>query len=174
MAAQTAAPPPLRVFLDCGPCDEDFLRQTILFIDYVRDRTDADLHVLVTTISTGSGGSAWTVKYIGLGRFQGDERTLTFTTPSTATSDDERKEFARVFRLGLAGYAADTNVASELDLTYKPPAQAIAELVHDPWHRWVFRVSTNGDANGEQSTQSRSYSFSTSANRVTEALKINA
>ena len=51
--AQTAPPPPLRVFLDCGPCDEEFLRQTIVFIDYVRDRTDADLHVLVTTQGTG-------------------------------------------------------------------------------------------------------------------------
>jgi hypothetical protein len=167
-------PPPLRVFLDCGPCDEEFVRQTIVFIDYVRDRTDADLHVLVTTQSTGSGGSAWTIKLIGLGRFQGDDRTQTFTTASTATFDDERKEFARVFRLGLAGYAADTAVARDLDVTYKPPAQSVAVAVRDPWRRWVFRLSTNGNTNGEQSTKSRSYSFSTSANRVTEALKINA
>ena len=127
-------------------------------------------------MSTGSGGTAWTIKFIGLGRLQGDERTQTFTTASTATFDDERKEFARVFRLGLAGFAADTAVARDLDLTYKPPAQAAAlvGVARDPWRRWVFRMSANGNTNGEQSTNSRSYSVSGSANRVTEALKVNA
>ena len=81
-----------------------------------------------------------------------------------------------MFRLGLAGFAADTPVARDLDLTYKPPARAAAlvGVSRDPWHRWVFRVSANGNANGEQSTKSSSYSLSGSANRVTEALKINA
>jgi hypothetical protein len=174
-AAQTVVPPPLRVFLDCGPCDEEYLRQNIVFIGYVRDRTDADLHVLVTTQSTGSGGTAWTIKFIGLGRFQGDERTQTFTTASTATSDDERKEFARVFRLGLAGYATDTSVARDLDLKYTPPAQAeaAAGAERDPWRGWVFRVGASGNANGERANRSRSWSMSMSANRVTEQLKIN-
>ena len=43
-------PAGLRVFLDCGrDCDRDYLRREITFIDYVRDRRDAQVHVLVTS-----------------------------------------------------------------------------------------------------------------------------
>ncbi len=45
-----------RVFLDCGACDFNYLRQEIQFVDYVRDRTDADVHVLATTQRTGGRG----------------------------------------------------------------------------------------------------------------------
>ena len=47
----------LRVFLDCNSCDENYLRTEITFINYVRDRADADVHVLVTTQGTGGGGT---------------------------------------------------------------------------------------------------------------------
>jgi len=175
-AAQTAPPLPLRVYLDCYECDTEYLRQNVLFIDYMRDRTDADLHVLVTTQSTGGGGTSWTLKIIGIGRFQSLDRTMTFTTPQTATSDDRRKEFARQFKLGLAGYAATTAVAPDLDITYRPPAAATpgaAIAKKDPWNKWVFRVNGSGNFNGEASSRSHSYRMSLSGSRVTENWKVN-
>src|SRR5688572_24559572 len=96
-ASTVAASDLVRVFLDCDQCDGEYLRQNVGFIDYVRDRTDADFHVLVTTQGTGGGGTAWVVRFIGLGRFQGQERQLTFETESTASSDDRRRAFARTF-----------------------------------------------------------------------------
>ena len=36
---------PLRVYLDCYECDTEYLRQNVVFIDYMRDRTDADQKV---------------------------------------------------------------------------------------------------------------------------------
>jgi len=164
----------LRVFLDCDRCDEEFLRQNVQFVDYVRDRTVAQVHVLVTTQDTGGGGMAWTAKFIGVGRFQGQDRTLTFNTNSTATGDDRRKAFARVFKLGLVTYAADTSVAPLLDVTYAKPASDAGDApVRDPWNYWVFRINMNGDMNGEKSSTGRSYSTSFSANRVTNNWKLN-
>jgi hypothetical protein len=104
--AQAQEPPKsLRLYLDCRECDTEFLRQNLLFVDYVRDRLAADIHVFVTTQSTGSGGTSWTMKLIGAGRFQGLDRTSVFTTPQNFTSDERRREFARRLRLALAGYA---------------------------------------------------------------------
>lgn len=171
-AAQTPPALPLRVYLDCYECDTEYLRQNVVFIDYMRDRTDADLHVLVTTQSTGGGGSSWTVKFIGLGRFQGQDRTMGFTTPQTATSDDRRKEFARNFKLGLAGYAASTAVAPDLDITYRPAAAAAAPK-KDPWNKFVFRINGSGNFNGEASSKSHSYRFNFSSSRVTENWKMS-
>ncbi len=68
----------LRVFLDCNSCDENYLRTEITFINYVRDRTDADLHVLVTTQGTGGGGTEYTMKFIGLGKFAGVDQSLKY------------------------------------------------------------------------------------------------
>ena len=180
-APQTAQPPAtsaadlVRVFLDCQhECDTEYLRQNVAFVDYVRDRTVADVHILVTTQGTGGGGTSWTLKFIGLSRFQGQDRTLTFTTPQTATSDDRRKEFARYFRLGLAGYVATTGAAGRLDVTYQAPdKQAQAAPADDPWDFWVFRVNGGGDMDGEQARQSRSLRVSFSASRTTEQWKIN-
>ena len=94
--AAQAGPPPLRIFLDCQyECDTEYLRRAVTFVDYVRDRGVADLHVLVTTQTTGGGGSAWTVKFIGLQRFLGLDRTLTFTTSPAIGYRDHRLRWRR-------------------------------------------------------------------------------
>lgn len=172
--AQEAPPPPLRLFLDCWECDFEFLRQNLRFVDYVRDRVGADLHVLVTSQSTGSGGTSWTLRLIGLGRFQGQDRTTVFSTPSNATNDERRRTFARTLRLALAGYAASTAVGHSLDVTFTPPAAAAAQTpVRDRWDSWVFRLSGNGNFGGELSSRSSSYRGSVSGSRVTEKSKIS-
>jgi broad specificity polyphosphatase/5'/3'-nucleotidase SurE len=68
----------LRVFLDCNDdgCHADYLREEVKLADYVRDRTDADVHVLVTSAETGAGGREYTLGFIGLGPFQAVSRTL--------------------------------------------------------------------------------------------------
>ncbi|HVQ42895.1 MAG TPA: hypothetical protein VMS54_11825 [Vicinamibacterales bacterium] len=174
--AAQAGPPPLRIFLDCQyECDTEYLRRAVTFVDYVRDRGVADLHVLVTTQSTGAGGSAWIVKFIGLQRFLGLDRTLTFTTSPTATSDERRREFGRIFKLGLVAYAADTPVAPKLDVTYRSPQQkpGASVIVRDPWHRWVFRTNASASMSGEASTEYGSYRLNLSGSRVTPDWKVN-
>src|SRR5512144_346547 len=72
--AQSNAPADMpKVFLDCvsAYCDTDFLRTDISFVDFVRDRTDADVHVLVTSESTGGGGAKYTLHFIGQKRHAG-------------------------------------------------------------------------------------------------------
>jgi hypothetical protein len=44
LSAQAPAARP-RVFVDCRSCSDEFLRTEITFVDYVRDRHDADVHL---------------------------------------------------------------------------------------------------------------------------------
>jgi hypothetical protein len=164
----------LRVFLDCDRCDDEYLRTEITFVDYMRDRSDADVHVLITTEGTGGGGTSWTLKFIGQNAFAGQEHVVTFTTPQTATGDIERKELARVLKIGLVAYAAGTPAISSLNVTYtKPPESEGAAPKRDPWNYWVFRLSANGNQSGEESTSNKSYRFNASASRTTDAWKIS-
>jgi hypothetical protein len=167
------ASPALKVFLDCTECDIEYQRQNVTFVDYVRDRALADLHVLVTTQDTAGGGAWWVIKFIGLGRFQTQDRTFAFATAQRATQDDRRKEFARVFRIGLAGYAANSSIGSLLDVAWRRPAGALATAEPDPWNFWTFRISASGNLTGEQSSTTRSYRTSLSSSRTTQNWKIN-
>lgn len=177
-AAQEAAPQPdrteaVRVFLDCPSCDEPYIRTEITFVNYVRDRTDADVHVLITTQGTGGGGIQYALKFIGLGRFKGVDNSLTYSAPQTATPDERRRGLASMLKLGLVRYVADTPLASRLSLRFEEPKTATAAAVRDPWNFWVFRIGGNGGFDGEQSTSQRGVSLNASANRTTEEWKIN-
>jgi hypothetical protein len=176
---QATAPQPkremVRVFLDCNYCDEDYLRKEVTFIDYVRNREDSDVHVLVSIQETGGGGMQWTLKFIGLGPFQGSDQTLTYNSSSTATSDERRAGFAEVFKVGLVRYAATTPIADRLRVTFKKAegADAAGAKKKDPWNYWVFRVGFNGDVNGEESSKGRSIRGSFNANRTTDAWRMS-
>jgi hypothetical protein len=179
LAQDPQGPPPtppqgeaLRVFLDCQyECDETFLRTEITFVNYVRDRFDAQLLVLVTTQQTGGRGTDFTLTFLGQREFQGRSDTLHYISRQGNTPDETRRGFARVLRLGLVPFTMKTPLAEHLDVRYAPPPAPPRER-RDPWHRWVFRTSVNSYFNGEQSNAYNSYSGSFSANRVTEEWKL--
>lgn len=166
----------LKVFVDCpgftSGCDLDFFRTEIKFVNYTNNPQDAAVHVLVSTQATGGGGTEYTVTFIGQHQFTGRADTLRYDAPANAPADDQRRGVARILKLGLAGYAATTPLAARLDVTYQAPTGAAAH-VHDPWNHWVFRTSVNADLSGQQSFHSGFGMATLSANRVTDAWKLN-
>jgi hypothetical protein len=176
LAAQQAPPPPLRVFLDCEHCDFDYLREEVPVVDYVRDRMDADLHVLVTQMRTGAGGTEYTFHFLGLRDLSHLADTLRFTTRQTDTEDEVREAFTRMFRMGLVRYLAQTQRAGVVDVVFPgereergpsgPPAD-------DPWNLWVMRARVSGEFEGETRMRATSLDGSFSASRTTEDFKID-
>jgi hypothetical protein len=170
----------LRVFVDCSYfCDMDFMRTELTWIDYMRDRADADVHVLVTRQNTGAGGSAYTLEFIGLRRFAGQGDTLSYTSRPNDASDITRRGLTRTVKLGLVPFATRTAAAQRLDVTFAAaPAAAGAEAEssatpRDPWNFWTFRVGMNGNSSGETQQASDYLSGSMTANRTTADWKIN-
>jgi hypothetical protein len=162
----------VRVFLDCPDtfCDFDYYRTEITFVNWVRDRQFAQVHILVTTQRTG-GGQEYTLAFIGLERFAGTADTLRWNSKAADTQDDIRRGLAQTMRMGLVRFAAHTPAASRLEISYSIPAQAAAQ-VHDPWNYWVFRASLTGNFNGEQTAKFQYWSGSLSASRITDNWKI--
>lgn len=167
----------VRLFLDCSyQCDEAFLKKEITFIDWVRDRKDADVHVLVTSQGTGGGGSEYTLKFIGLGRFAGAEQALRYLSQNTSTSDEIRRGISETLKRGLVRYVSETSMASRLKIsldTSGSKSAAQADPAKDPWNLWVFRTSIGGSFDGEQSSKSRSFRGSASASRTTDDWRLS-
>ncbi|NQT24881.1 hypothetical protein HQ585_05985 [candidate division KSB1 bacterium] len=153
--------------------DLDYFRTEIPFVNYMRDRADADLHILTTTQSTGGGGREFTINFIGLQKFKGQTNTLKYTSVQTDTDDIIRKELARYFKIGLMQFVSQSPAVGQIDVTYKKPAdgQNMSKPIDDPWNYWTFRTRVRGYFNGEKSYKYNYLNSSFTANRVTEAWK---
>lgn len=174
VAPDSAATGKPKVFIDCDECDDDFLRSEIAWIDHVRDRAVADVHVLVTSQRTGSGGRQYTAHFIGLREYSGKQDTLSYSARVAESSDETRRGIAGILKLGLVRYAARSAIAQTLSITARPGGSvATARPVRDPWNLWVFRTSARGFFNGEKTAKFAQMSSSVSANRISNAWKTN-
>ena len=178
-AQDLGAAQPLRVFMDCQNigCDFDLTRREIVWVTWVRDRADADVHILVTFTRSDSGESFETV-FIGRREFSGQDHTLAYFSSQTDTPDERRRGLIERFKLGLVRYVGDTPAAEFLRITYDVPdaqggpgAQTRAPPEDDPWNLWVFGVSVGGSARGQSRTSQLGVNGSLSASRTSEAWK---
>jgi hypothetical protein len=169
-------PEVLRVFVDCQTrCDFDHFRREIMFVNYVRDRRDADVHVLLTSQGTGGGGAEWTFSFIGLGDMAGMQDTLVYLSNTIQTEAEVRDGQTRTLALGLIRFAAGTPPASDIEIVYRPREQTAEQQAgpeDDPWKLWVFEVGAGGSINGETSRREFDVSGGIEASRTTEDWKI--
>lgn len=164
----------LRVFLDCPRCDFDYFRQEVPFVTWVRDRMDAQLHVLVTLQPTGAGGVEYTFHFLGQGRWASRQDTLVYVSLPDETGDETRVGLVRVFKLGVVPFAAATPMGRLLDVRYQAPREARRpEEAADAWNLWVFETRVSADVSGESRASERSFEGSFGANRTTEEFKID-
>lgn len=162
----------VRVYLDCRRCDRDYFRTEIPFVNYVRDRQDAQVHLLVTIQRTGSGGREYTLTFIGQKKFVGMNDTLRYVSSQTDTDDEVRQGLVKTTKLGLIRFVARTPLAGQIQITHAQRQRQVQEAVRDKWNYWVFRVSMRSFFNGQKSTNSISLGGSLSANRITDQWKI--
>jgi hypothetical protein len=161
-----------RLFVDCQDgCDQDYLKSELTFVDYVRDKDLADVHLLVTTSGAGNMGTEYTLGFVGYGRFSGMEDTLRFVTKASDTDDMVRKSLARMIRLGLMRYIAHTPLAGEAEIAF--PGRNVPTLPgSDPWDSWIFNIDASAEFDGEKSSKDIKLSNVLSANRITNELKV--
>lgn len=161
------------VYLDCSrrSCDINYIRTEITFVNYVSDRKDADVHILVTQQTTGSGGREYTIAFIGLRDHLNSNSTLTYFSKSTDTPDLIRKGMVNVLKQGLIPYVSDTPLAEFISISYDRKTSGQKTQIRDPWNFWVFNVGLRGNLNMEDLYRRLNYSVSLSANRTTENMK---
>lgn len=168
----TSGPEALRVFLDCDRCDNQYIRTEITFVNYVRDRLESQVHLLITTQRAGSGRE-FTLTFIGREDFSSVSDTLLFVSSDTDTDDERREGLAQIIKLGLMRYVARTPQAAQLAISYDTQSeQNQMRPEDDPWDFWVFRFSLNGSYEAEESRDRLRLGGSANASRVTDEWKV--
>ena len=168
----------LRVFFDCeggrGMCDFDFYRREIPYVNYTRDREDAQVHVLMSSEGTGSGGQRFTLDFIGREEFIEITDRLEVVTRANLAVEQRLTEVAHTLELGLLRYIARTGQAPSIDIHYDGAehGEIAARPEDDPWNFWTFRLRAEADLEVDERTEEYEFETGFSADRVTDALKL--
>jgi hypothetical protein len=162
----------LDIYLDCRGCNSSFVRSEVGFVNFVRDQSDADVHLFVTLQRTGSGGREHTLNFIGKGSYSGESQTLKFISPESDTEDERRQRLVQHVKLGLVGFLGQSDVLSNLDVIFTGTLSEEELLpAEDKWNSWVFEIRANTDFSGEQSQENFSLGGSFEAQRITDKWK---
>ncbi len=167
----------VRAYLDCSVsgCDRDFFVTEMKWVNWMRERLDAEFHMLVTSQTTGSGGRQYTVVAIGQKQYAGKADTLSYTSNPNDADDTRRRGLLRVMSQLLLPYAARTPLGTRLSVSFTAPprgAAAQSAAAKDRWNFWTYSLSANGYASGEKRQSFANLFNNIDANRTTEEWKI--
>jgi len=165
----------LRIFIDCDRCDNEYLRQNLGNVQFVRDQNLAEVHLFFTTQRNGSGGNEFVIDFIGKEGFQDLKDRLSFNTNATMTNDEIRNLTLRYIKLGLVRYWTKSGKIDAITINVKQNTETEQEgdEVDDPWNFWVFRLGANGFFSGEETSNSSNVNATVSVRRVTAKNKFS-
>jgi hypothetical protein len=166
--------PRLQVFLDCGHCFADYLREEAPWVDFVRDRSQADVHVIITNTGTGSGGREYVLAFIGAGARAGSDHTLKAVTGTGDPEEVRRRQVLTALRIGLLQYLAHAGAPPQLEVgvALEPRAGDVAASRADMWNSWVFSIRGSASMNAEESNREREARGAFGADRITPDWKL--
>jgi len=172
----------LSVYLDLERrIDEDFIREEIPVVDYVRDKELADVHIIMTRHRAGSTGTNYFISFIGAGDFEGMDNELNFWASASMTSHEIREGYTNMIKFGLAPYMANIeNMSDKMFIEYDsdiiedPEDPEITEEEEDPWRRWIFEIYGGTNFSMEETRSSIHVRYGFYADKVTEDWKIRA
>ena len=164
----------LKVYFNCPSCDMDYVRKEITFVNYMRDEKDAQLYILISSITNGSGGNEYSVFFIGQKEFKGRNDTLKFSTSPNNTSDEVRQLANQTIKMGMMPYVARTPVGKNISIDYASKSQP--SEIKDSWKSWVFNINGSTYFNGQEAIKIQNYYGSLEATKTTEKFRtdINA
>lgn len=159
------------VFLDCSYCDKEYVKQTVPYLNYVRDRKTCDVHILAVRQQTGAGGWEEQFEFIGYGRFAGMNDTLLVTIAPNSSSDEQRIQETKVIQAGTLRYAMQTPLADHFSVSFDTNVEP--KEVEDPWRNWVFELGANAWFNGNDAYTSLNSWGYINADKITEDVRLS-
>ncbi|MCX7874867.1 MAG: hypothetical protein N2321_01730 [Melioribacteraceae bacterium] len=160
------------VYIDCSYCDLNFIKEKIPIVNFVRDRKDADIHILFTRQSTASGGSEFIIYFIGQNNFSNINDTVKYQINNTDSDDISRNKMVNNLKIGLINYLKRSFLSEYLTINFNLPQKQEEQKVDD-WNFWYFTTSANSSFNGEKNYKYIYLNTSLSASRITEDLKLS-
>ncbi|HDS09894.1 MAG TPA: hypothetical protein ENN73_06680 [Firmicutes bacterium] len=174
--ALTSFPSPARetvnVFLDSHVAiDVDYIKTKIPFVNYVNDKDNADVHLLISARITSSNGVEYSMKFIGYNEHEGLEYNIIYCSNPLDSEAIVREALVEELKKGLFPFLLEYEIISGLNIEYR---EKIERPKKDPWNFWVFNISINGYISGTESTGYSNFWTAAAVSRTTEKNKFRA
>ena len=173
LSAQTS-PDNIKIFLDCQwGCDFQYFRQELKYVDFMRDRQEAEVFMQLIRQRSGNGGTQFSLQVTGQEGYTGMQDTLVFFVNPEDSDNIQRKAILGSVEKGLLPYIMKSTWADKLTFSVEVPTVEEIEQtqIADPWNNWVFRVNANGNFRGEASFSNSYLQTRFTASQVTAESK---
>ncbi len=174
LSAQEESTEQLKIFLDCNVCDDEYLRQNLGKVQFVRDQDLSDVHLFFVTQRNGSGGRSYDVDFIGKSDFEAINYKLSFSTDANMTSDEVRQHILKKLKLGLVRFWIAKGTTTEVSVNVPTPENEEEKVDEkDSWNYWLFQLGAGGFFDGQEQSRFSNVNVNVSARRVTEKNKFS-
>lgn len=180
----------LNVFVNCqlNKCFNDYVRNELTAVNFVRDLAQADLTILITGTGNASGGRNVELIFRGQNHLEGKVDTLTYSQRQDATDDMVRKQMLNTLSVGLVKYMSDRQLADIVKISFNKSNKKSMPKP-DKWRNWIFglgasgrlngesnrkNISTDGNFRGGKTTEKSKYSFYTYYNQRSNSVKVDS
>lgn len=178
--AQPANVSGITLFLDCGSCDLNYIKQNTREVNYTVDPLRAQVHVLVSTRRLDSGGTMYIFDFIGKQSFDGDRFTIDALITPQSTPLEAQEKINRTLQMGLVVFLVQNDQEEAFELTYKNLGQegqardsSEAEAEKEKfWDRWIYEVFSSLNWNKESFRGTLDFRYGLGMNFVTEEWRI--
>ena len=162
----------ISVFLDCNSCDKDYIRNSTPFVNYVRDKELADVHILITTHRAGVSGVSCIILFSGYKDFEEINHSITYWASGSSTDYEIREGLVKRIKLGLGPFLADTDLADLYSVSFAKGDEFERVVYDDPWHHWVFQIYGGANFFMEKSRNAFNSRYGFYADKVSDDWKI--
>jgi hypothetical protein len=165
----------LDIYLDCMSCDIPYFKTNFISVNYVKDRMESDVYILVTTMATGSGGTEYTIQLDGKKRFGMHRDTIVFSVSADATEDVRRTLLLKYTQLGLVPFLMKTPSKKRLNLFIDENTEMNSgHSKQDPWRNWNFEIYAGGYVNSSKTYKGYGFNGTVYISKVTQELKLES
>ncbi|TAH27301.1 MAG: hypothetical protein EAZ07_01715 [Cytophagales bacterium] len=137
------------LFINCSKeCYQDFLRTELSYFDFVRDRFEADIQILIIEQEQSNGGKQFTLQFIGNNNWASKSDTILLSVLQAATPDEIRAKFLQQISIYLVRVISLNSINDNLLIRFPRRETAEIDTVKDKWNFWVFSPGIEGWAEG--------------------------
>lgn len=160
----------LKVFLN-GSFDQEFIISSIDYVNFVRDRKVADLHIQVLKNSLSNGSIDIEMKIY---KDQEEcENKIQRNLAIGSSNTEERDLILNMLTLAMLPHIQNEDILKNFSISYTPTVKIDSTPPIDKWKGWVFSSRLSGWVNGSANNSSGNTWTSLRAKRVTETNEYN-
>lgn len=146
----------IKLFINCQDeeyaCFNNYLITELNYFQFVRDRIQSDIEILIIEQVALSYGKKYTLEFNGLNRFANLNLEDTIIIKPAETEHVIRTKILKSIKLNLSWFILKTKDKNDIEVSFrKDTINNIVDttLTTDKWKNWIFLVGIDGNLNGE-------------------------